>query len=130
MTATARPTELASAMPSAPGVATITADPARLLDVANGVEEQANALQEKLRLRLGELHMARRRPTPSVCTASKPGTHWSPTEISRMPTACVLTCSACGTWSSNFAPPPRSTHSAKKSEDKATHFGDRGAHKP
>jgi hypothetical protein len=66
MAGTAQAHELASAMPSAPGVAAIKVDPARLLDVAKIVEDQANALQDKLGLRLGELHI----DTPSADTIS------------------------------------------------------------
>jgi hypothetical protein len=53
-------------VPTAPGVADVKVDPSKLLDVASVVEDQVNALQDKLRIRLGELHI----DTPSSDTIS------------------------------------------------------------
>jgi hypothetical protein len=64
--ATTAQAQLTSTVPTAPGVADIKVDPSKLLDVARVVEEQVNALQDKLRLRLGELHI----DTPSSDTIS------------------------------------------------------------
>jgi hypothetical protein len=64
--ATTAQAQLTSAVPTAPGVADVKVDPSKLLDVARIVEEQVNALQDKLRLRLGELHI----DTPSSDTIS------------------------------------------------------------
>jgi uncharacterized protein YukE len=49
--------DLASAVPVAPGVADIRVDPAKILDVAKVVEDQANALEDKLRTRLDQLRI-------------------------------------------------------------------------
>ncbi|SDX22631.1 Uncharacterized conserved protein YukE [Amycolatopsis xylanica] len=49
--------ELGSTVPTVPGMADIQVDPDKLLAVAKIVEDQANALQDKLRERLGELHI-------------------------------------------------------------------------
>jgi uncharacterized protein YukE len=58
--------QLPSTVPTAPGVADITVDPSKLLDVAKVVEDQANALQDRLRLSIGQLHI----DTPSSDTIS------------------------------------------------------------
>jgi 3-oxoacyl-ACP reductase-like protein len=65
-TAQAQFPSVAQPVPSAPGVADIQVDPSKLLDVAKIVEDQANALQDKLRLSLGQLHI----DTPSSDTIS------------------------------------------------------------
>lgn len=49
--------ELNSTVPTVPGMADVQVDPDKLLAVAKVVEDQANALQDKLRERLGELHI-------------------------------------------------------------------------
>jgi uncharacterized protein YukE len=49
--------DLASSVPPVPGLADIQVDPARILDVAKVVEDQANALEDKLRTRLDELRI-------------------------------------------------------------------------
>jgi uncharacterized protein YukE len=49
--------DLASAVPDVPGLADIEVDPAKILDAAKVVEDQANALEDKLRTRLDELRI-------------------------------------------------------------------------
>jgi hypothetical protein len=56
----------AQPVPTAPGVADIKVDPSKLLDVAKIVEDQANTLQDKLRLSIGQLHI----DAPSTDTIS------------------------------------------------------------
>jgi uncharacterized protein YukE len=68
MAGAAQAHKLASAVPTAPGIADIKVDPAKLLEVAKVVEEQANALQDKLRLKLGELHIDT--PSPDVISSA------------------------------------------------------------
>ncbi|HWD04707.1 MAG TPA: hypothetical protein VG674_19875 [Amycolatopsis sp.] len=58
--------DLAASVPSAPGVADLIVAPDKVLDVARVVEEQANALEDKLLTRLGELRI----DTPSADTVS------------------------------------------------------------
>ncbi|QRP46290.1 hypothetical protein [Amycolatopsis sp. FDAARGOS 1241] len=58
--------DLASSVPSAPGVADLIVAPEKVLDVARVVEEQADALEDKLLTRLGELRI----DTPSADTVS------------------------------------------------------------
>ncbi|GAA3557841.1 hypothetical protein GCM10022222_46780 [Amycolatopsis ultiminotia] len=60
------PTDLASSVPAAPGVADLVVEPAKLLDVARVVEEQVTALEDKLLTRLGELRI----DTPSADAVS------------------------------------------------------------
>ncbi|SFP77329.1 PE family protein [Amycolatopsis arida] len=51
------PFPLGGAVPEAPAVRDIQVDPGRVLDVAKVIEEQANALQDRLRAQLGALRV-------------------------------------------------------------------------
>ncbi|MBB4687491.1 PE domain-containing protein [Amycolatopsis jiangsuensis] len=117
---------LASSVPAVPGVADLVVEPGKLLEVARVVEDQVNALEDKLLTRLGELRV----DTPSADTVS---------------------VNAIGAWNLLVADGDRSyvaqvreyvanlhrlvaqlreaakTYEASEA-DKAAAFGDRGAH--
>lgn len=66
MAATSKVEDLASAVPVPPSVADIRVDPSKLLEVAKIVEDQVDALQDKLLTRLDQLRI----DTPSNDTVS------------------------------------------------------------
>lgn len=66
MSATSKVQDLASAVPVPPSVADIRVNPAKLLEVARIVEEQVDALQDKLLTRLDQLRI----DTPANDTVS------------------------------------------------------------
>ncbi|MET7990213.1 PE domain-containing protein [Amycolatopsis sp. NPDC005232] len=119
-------TDLASSVPAAPGVADLIVAPEKLLDVAKAVDEQANALEDKLLTRLGELRI----DTPSADAVSvnsvaawnmivAEGDHSYAAEAR----AYVANLRHLGEQLRGAA----QTYQASE-DDKAAAFGDRGAH--
>ncbi|MBE1574837.1 PE domain-containing protein [Amycolatopsis roodepoortensis] len=66
MAASSKIQDLTSAVPTPPSVADIRVDPSKLLEVAKIVEEQVDALQDKLMTRLDQLRI----DTPANDTVS------------------------------------------------------------
>jgi uncharacterized protein YukE len=128
MAGTAQAHELASAVPAAPGVADIKVDPAKLLDVAKVVEDQANALQDKLRLALGELHI----DTPSADTISVASFQSWNALVSDGDQSYVNSVRTYVQRLRDLVDQLRTAAEKYRlsEEDKAAYFGDRGARKP
>jgi hypothetical protein len=128
MSNTAQAHELTSMVPTAPGVADIKVDPAKLLDVAKVVEDQANALQDKLRLKLGELHI----DTPSADVISTASVESWNALISDGDQAYAQRVRAYVHSLRDLVQQLRtaSERYTVSEEDKAAHFGDRGVHRP
>jgi uncharacterized protein YukE len=127
MSNTAQAHELTSLVPTAPGVADIKVDPANLLDVAKVVEDQANALQDKLRLKLGELHI----DTPSADVISTASVESWNALISDGDQAYAQRVRAYVQSLRDLVQQLRtaSERYTVSEEDKAAHFGDRGVHR-
>jgi uncharacterized protein YukE len=127
MSNTAQAHELTSLVPTAPGVADIKVDPANLLDVAKVVEDQANALQDKLRLKLGELHI----DTPSADVISTASVESWNALISDGDQAYAQRVRAYVQSLRDLVQQLRtaSERYTVSEEDKAAYFGDRGVHR-
>jgi uncharacterized protein YukE len=127
MSNTAQAHELTSLVPTAPGVADIKVDPAKLLDVAKVVEDQTNALQDKLRLKLGELHI----DTPSADVISTASVESWNALISDGDQAYAQRVRAYVQSLRDLVQQLRtaSERYTVSEEDKAAHFGDRGVHR-
>jgi uncharacterized protein YukE len=127
MSNTAQAHELTSLVPTAPGVADIKVDPANLLDVAKVVEDQANALQDKLRLKLGELHI----DTPSADVISTASVESWNALISDGDQAYAQRVRAYVQSLRDLVQQLRtaSERYTVSEDDKAAYFGDRGVHR-
>lgn len=128
MAGTVQAHEFVSAVPTVPAIADIKVDPTKLLEVAKVVEEQANALQDKLRVTLGELRIDA--PSPDVVSSASVDV-WN-----------ALVSDDDQSYAHRVRDYVQSLRDlmeqlrtaaqkyAVSESDKAAHFGDRGVHRP
>jgi hypothetical protein len=127
MSGTTHTRELPSGVPVAPGVADITVDPGKVLEVAKVVEEQADALEDKLLTRLGQLRI----DAPSADIVSTKATEAWNSLIAEGDESYAAQVRA---YVNNLRLLVGQLRTAAKDyktsdEDKAAHFGDRGVHR-
>ncbi|KZB85128.1 PE domain-containing protein [Amycolatopsis regifaucium] len=126
MAASSKVQDLASAVPAPPSVADIRVDPSKLLEVAKIVEEQVDALQDKLLTRLDQLRI----DTPANDTVSVHATSVWNELVADGDASYAAQVRAYVAGLRGLVKQLRTAAKEYKTSDadKAAAFGDRGAH--
>ncbi|WP_410656131.1 hypothetical protein [Amycolatopsis sp. lyj-112] len=127
MAATSKVQDLASAVPVPPSVADIRVDPSKLLEVAKIVEDQVDALEDKLLTRLNQLRI----DSPSADTVSTHSTSvWNELVAEGDASYAAQVRSYVAGLRSLVKQLRTAAKEYKTSDaDKAAAFGDRGVHR-